>query len=727
MTMFGRRARGTLLPGALTVMLVVAACSGSDGADPITATTIGAGTATASTTAGTESPSDIPPAEVSLPPIEVVDPDGATRCVRLGYPCSWSDVTDQDLTAARDLADRVQEIVDAAPDPVSGVEAAVAYLAGRDDTVEIIPDRRYYTSIFWRTEGIPPSFVFTELAGPQGTLDDYDGPPIDGVETLDAFALADGINAVSASFHPTGGPLEPKRAIVLDPYAAPTDDCGSTLDTLLTTLGAQGFLDDDLLPGDCYMDKAGRTEGLRVAAIIGSHPQIDVTYLYGNDVTPWVITDLGAYDLVHIVSHGSSACASEEEQERIGSDACHTAFGLGVIEASPDNPRLPEGTFITSGGRFGATGEALIGSVKPTSIVFASHCTSGDGQLARQGAAGAFVGIHGYARMGVAERAAVEFWRMMAVEGVSFDVAVDRLVSLGLHESFPPQFDPYTGLLPTGVGHSTLVTGGDNMRARDVITTFVGAELEDGAQLESDDTVADGTDDTLPEVRFRIEGVEDGTAGGTTIEVLIDGKTLRETINLGEKGRVVDQQDGWAEWEVVIEDFDLEFDLKLEDVRPQNPKKHRWESRVYQRQSHYSADEADDVTFGGIIRAVGKIPLFDQLDAMPNSDLTLNELVIEFRSLGGTLSGASTTTLEGDPAGRGSWVIEFTDGSYDRDTGEITATANGAASGGLGSIFVSDTATGTMTGTVDFSTGVVSGTISFPGEPAAPFTAQIRG
>ncbi|MDX1691482.1 MAG: hypothetical protein R3290_10705, partial [Acidimicrobiia bacterium] len=156
------------------------------------------------------------------------------------------------------------------------------------------------------------------------------------------------------------------------------------------------------------------------------------------------------------------------------------------------------------------------------------------------------------------------------------------------------------------------------------------------------------------------------------------------------------------------------------------PATHHWESRVYQTAGKYSADEAEDVTFGGLVRFTGKIPFFDQLGDIPNTELTLNQLTLEINTITGTATATSVTTLEGDPAGGGGWVMEMPDGSYDPDTGEVTGTFTGTASGGLAQmgLFVSQTEPGVLTGTVDLSGGRVDGIVDIA-DASTPFFAEV--
>jgi hypothetical protein len=258
-----------------------------------------------------------------------------------------------------------------------------------------------------------------------------------------------------------------------------------------------------------------------------------------------------------------------------------------------------------------------------------------------------------------------------------------------------------------GVNQAALGARGPNLRARDVITTFVGTELAGGATLNSDGFVEDGEDDTLPEVRFLVEGVRAGAENSTEIEVLIDGEPLEQRINVGEEGSPVESGPGWSDFEVVIEDFDLERDLTREDTRPNEPRKHTWETRVFENESRYSAHRADPVVFSGTIRAKGEIAQINQMEQVPNVEVTVNELVLEFPSDGGAVSGDYQGTAE-SPALTVQFALSM-EGSYDATSGLIEGTVSGSTTGSSPSPLLSffNQEGGVLRGTVDHDAGTV--------------------
>ena len=638
----------------------------------------------------------------------VVDAAADLRCDRLGYPCSWSDVDDATFGEVVDLADRVQAAIDGAEDPRAGIESAVALLTSEDHVIEVLPDTRRYTSLMYRVDGAPPSVAFTELASPLGP------PPSSGSSTGDAEAAP---MVRAASFRPAGGPLTPKRALVLDPFARSGSGC-----------------DDDVPPGECYVTGKGRTEGATVAAIMGAHPQISVEYVHAetSDVDLGaLVRSLDQYDLVHLATHGASTCSEsvtkwlpdfDEEKPATGTiygidienwdpNKCYSASAIAPTQrdrtVDPGRSRLP--TDLPPGLAYGgdvwtATTDFWTGRFSDDAIVYFSHCTSGDGQLATSGSFGAFVGWHGYANADTAQQAGISFWRDMVAGGVEFDLAHEHLADQGLNWTLTNVGD---SLDTVGTSVAALVAGGRNLRARDVITTFVGARLSGGSTIHADGTIGDGEDDTVPEVRFVVEGVRDGTEHDTVIEILVDGEPLEDTINVGEKGTVASGGPGWNDFEVIVEDLDLARDLKRGDTDPKEPEEHRWEARAYRNASAYSADEADPVFFAATVRARGELGYFDQFGAIPQAEVVTNELVLDFPSVGGAVEGDFLAVVE---AGGGAVTERFEatfNGTYDAEAGLIEGTVEAVTTVQSPTIGAMNLDGGTYRGRVDHAAGTI--------------------
>jgi hypothetical protein len=676
---------------AVTVAVLVVSRGGGGDDDPV-----------ATATTGEPSGGD------ALGPTEPTgDPAGEYRCQRVGYTCTWVDVEEVQFARVADVAAEVQRLVDEAPSAVAGIEAAVGYLVGLDDVVEIIPDEVTATSVMWRLQGTPPSVVLTELAGPLGEGAVYAGPPLGPVDGGGeaAGASSESPRAVTVGYRPTGGPLEPKQAFVLDAYAVKATDC------------------DGLDDADCYKaDDGSRQEGAIIAAIMASSPQIRVTYQTGSDVNPFAFPDLSGYELVHVASHGSNACGGVDwfENADFDPDKCYTVLGLSKATPEQMNDQmnqalesgvgvnLPAGVWY-SGGGWAITTEFLAGRLNSDAIVYMSHCTSGDGQLARQ-SFGGFVGWHSYARKSVAQQAAIRFWELMVVEGVEFDLAIEVLGEEGLDSTTVAgaQF----ALPPVAFVDARLVSGGKNLRARDVIKTFVGEELTAGATVVTEGLLEDGQFNTVPEVRFDVEGVTEGKEGSSSITVLIDGEEVQREIKVSE-GQISETGMGWNDWTVVVEDLPLPRDVTRVDVDFASPAPHRWETRVSDGQGH-SAHEAEPVYFSSDVEAAGPLPIFTELErqmAAIGATVEGNELVLSFNTAGGAMTGEMFVTLEAT-GGAGYWEYSLT-GTYDPATGAMGGEGSGVAQGFAAGIGAGDTDSGTWEATADLDAGVVRGSIAF--------------
>lgn len=566
---------------AFALLMLATACTqaGQDGLDPASSTPgseAGAGTTDSPVSTELRIPDGLPVAEP-------VDPDGELDCERFGYPCDWSDVPEELDRRVDEVWAELKEIVDAEESPKVGIEQGLAFLAGLPDLVEVGADPQFYTAISFRLEGAPPAVVHTITAGMAGEADPYDGPPIqvnppeqansDGAQGLLA-GLGWPPGSVLADFRPAGGPLEQKKALVLDPYATKATDCG-------------GGIPDS----QCYKEVAkDRAEGALVAAILSSHSQIEVTYLPGQRANPENAGAISGYDLVHIASHGGLVCGLEPDGFSGVCDSTVQVF-------SPDSHR-------------GLRSE-LFGQITSEMILYVSACTSGAGRFAqaidnpqRPGIVnvGAFVGWGDYADVGEAQNVAIHFWRLMVEEGISFDLAYNDIVERGMnsHEMTHLSLKEWAfddEELSLRVWSAHLIAKGENLRARDVIETTFGSassSADGGVLVETDGFVDDGVPERIDEVTFKVEGVEEGTEDNTRIEFYIDGKQVDKEIIVGD-GRPTSGGSGYADWEVTVEDLSIGRDLKSEDVATDNPPKVSWEARVFVDENEYSADRSEVV------------------------------------------------------------------------------------------------------------------------------------
>lgn len=715
--------RGRSAAVVCAALLALTACSTGDeaGSTP-DVTTSDASTSDESAPPTTPADDD---AVVPLGPAEASgDPDGELRCERIGYSCSWAEVDDAAWDRTVVLADEVQAVIDAAPTALDGVTAAIELLGDQPDVVEVVADELFATSIMWRVDGALPSVALTALAAPlpdDPTVEAADGHA-DGPADADGGSVTGSVAPTGwrapaplpDSFHPAGGPLQPTRALVLDAFAIKSTDC------------------DDLPDDECYLaDDGERVEGAAVAALMRTHPQIEVDYMTGSDLNPFALPDLSGYDLVHIASHGSTACGGMDwfTNGEFDPDECYSLVGLGEFgesiadEAARGNENLAPGIWYSAEG-WVATTEFFAQQLSGDAIVYLSSCASADGQFGGASRDGAFVGWHGYARMSGAEAAAIEFWRLMVTEGVEFDVAMRQLDEHGLASTTvaSARWD----LPPVAISSASLVGNGPNVRARDVITSSTNVDLNDGATIRTEGVAGDGKRQTIPEVTFHVEGVTHGTAEQSSITVLIDGVALDTEIPLSD-GEVVSQGPEWDDIEVVVEDLELPLDLAPNEVDPSRPRPFRWEVRVSDDGGGtYSAHAAAPVYFSADLEAVGSIPHFTQLAIAVSSQGVVvegNELTLRFDSVGGDVEADMTVRMHTRGTDVAEWALELA-GSYDPASGRMHGTAEAVVSGGMPLMIPLSDYSGTWDASVDLDSGVIHGVIS-SGSESQPFEATL--
>jgi hypothetical protein len=633
--------------------------------------------------------------------ITVTDPDAELRCQRLGYPCSWSEARDDVFERSLELVDEAEAVMAEHEHLADQLEAAERLLASHPEVVEVSVDQDNLAALMFRVEDGVPVFIETLAAGPVGAEqrdpDDLSNAPAPNV-----------IEAVPAAYRPTQEPGPRQRdALVFDPYS----------------------------------DVENFPEGRLVQATIDAHPHYAGNVRYNgrpgiDDLYGW-----DGYDIVHVATHGASWCEDRYAfvGQVLGDDAvdltrCFTWFGWGSVNRRTlDRRTLPEGvTLVQRRGRtrLMVDSEFFVGRQSAgDTIVFLSACSTTGKPLERapavlSSAFGVMLGWDGSVYAHAAEAAAVEFWDLMVNDGLELELAIRRLAELGLDES---RSDPgTTAALYEELGidpGAKLVSFGDNRRARDVITAFVdGAEITDGITIPTVGLVGDGDADVIAELTFLVEGVRTGTEDAVQIEVRIDDEVL-EPISMGHR-TLVEPGEGWADWEVVVEELELPFDLKKGDVDPVIPTDYRWEARVFHDASRYSAHVARPVHFSGTLRAEGRLPIFDELAAMLEGtvgQVTENLLYLEFPSDGGDVSGEFNAVLD-FPGGVGYWKMELT-GVYEADTGTMQGQAAGEAVGQVLQFSHRDFGSGPFEATVDFAAGVVRGVL-VGGDQSQPILAH---
>jgi len=665
----------------------------------------------------------------------VVDASADTRCGRLDYPCSWSDVPEADFERSHQLSIELQELTLAANDPAAGLDAALVRLADVDDLVELIVDREGLTGLMFRLDGLPEMYAMTAYAAPIGESEELDlaalgveSATTDGDTGTDSGAPAtskpEGIRSLPRGYQPSGGPIVPKKAIVIDPYADTPIECPRGTPAGATCRSADG-----------------RVEGSVVNAILNAPEQITSTYAPALDdpsqVGGWdpiLGPDLSEFDLVHISSHGSSGCGGltggwVAAWDSLGNartipDRCYSSSAIGTYNKAryaslpAGERRIPDGLSL-SGDKWVARDDYFVGKLKPTAIVYMSSCTSADGSLFSSGRYGSFVGWHSYARLTTASESAITFWNLMATEGLEFNQAIEQLDDAGLTSTMV--VDASNG----GAAAAELASGGKNLRARDVITLTLDGQDPEGQVLRVDGAPGDGQPEVFParqqQVVFDVEGVRDDTAGNVRIEFYYGGQKLnvRTPIKVDTNGAITDEGDDWATWRVTVNPSTIEIpDTTTADYAVgATPKP--LEVRAFVDSAEYTAD-LGNVRLGALFASNGPLPIFTELAAgmPPNGTVTGNDLRIEFDSAGGPATGFFRVDMAASGLDLGFWQYELT-GTYDPASGRISGDLTGEAKVRLDFLGISegDSGAGTWEGTVDLDGRVLTAVIGIADRP----------
>ena len=724
---------------AVAISLIATACSGGDeasddtSAEPsvdTTATdeTVTDADSTEPTPPGTAAPVDVATLMSAEP--TVVDDTAETRCDRLGYPCSWSDVDQSEMDRSHELSIELEAIIADAGDPAAGLEAAVDRLADVDDLVELIVDQEGLTGLMFRLDGLPEMYAFSEFAGPVGPSEPLDLAAL-GVESLAAEpAQPQGFRAVPRDYHPTGGPIVPKTAVVIDPYAKRDVECPEEI--------PDGI--------DCRITSDNRVEGSVIHAILNAQEQITSTYVPAADDPsqpggwdPILGPPLSGFDLVHLASHGSSGCADigpgwvatwgGSDEPVALPDRCYSVSAIGIYNRaryaglSPEERRIPDGLSL-SGDKWVARDDWFTGQLKSTAIVYMSHCTSADGSLLASGRYGSFVGWHSYARLTTAQEAGIMFWNLMATEGLEFDQAIEQLAENGLDSTV------VADIANGGAAGAFLAHRGKNQRARDVVTLELDGADPDGQVLRVEGMPADGQPERFPaeqqSLTIEVEGVRDGTAGEVTIDLYYDGQKLmpQQPIDLEADGTEVASGADWGTWRVQVRPGLFE----IPDTTPADfaigAAAKPLEVRAYVTEAEYTADRGN-VTLGALLASNGPLPIFTELaNGMPaNGEVRGNDLRIEFDTAGGDVEGQMLVEMVASGIPVGEWRFDLT-GTYDPATGTISGDLSGSAFGGFAGIYAGDSGSGTWEGTVDLAGANLQATLGVNGQ-SQPYTGRI--
>lgn len=739
----------------VVVGLVTASCTGGDDDIDRSSSTTEAAPTTIDADSRAETAGGLP--EIDLAEYEgrvgeVVDPDADQRCERLDYPCAWGDVDPDERARSFELAEHLHRVIHEPDDPIEGFVRALAELEADPEVVEIIADVEHGTGVMFRLAGHRPLLIPTPLSSPLVTgvlledepefvlqpddlitLDELvePGAPADGdgVDQPQGLRRQHGVALRPESYHPVGGPLRQRRALVLDPYAIDEVPCPA----------AAGYSADDVCFGEVTRTQR-RTEGAAIAGIMGSHEQIEVTLIQGTAVdATTLVAGLSDVDLLHLATHGSAACAGQLPAYDVfpDRDLCYSLIALSTVDEA-DVVRIEsalgelglssEGLILgrdERGLRVWITDELLRRSLGTETIAFLSSCGSASGQIFRDQALVGEIGFYspdrsvigweGNARMSTSGRTAVTFWDLMVTAGLDVESAVDEIRRSGGDSTL------------TWRGRATLQSGGRNQRARDVITI---ADID----TRTVGLVGDGLPQILAKVEIEVEGVKAGTERSTMIELFVDGlpatgsqpvsvadgrpTTIWETSSVG-RGR-------YSNWTVPLVDLELPFDLTLADVDPSSPRVFEFEARV--SDDGFETYSAHRVFAGlsGELAASATLPTFSELAsqlAAAGGSLEGEQLRLLTRSDGGPVVGRFEATMSVGGTVVGEWELDVA-GEFDAASGAIVATLEGRARGGAAGEFSSEEGSGTLTGVLDLDTGELTGTIEIGGQ-TEPFAGQL--
>lgn len=710
--------------------LVCAACSNGSGDDAAPETLTEAAPSIASTTVDRTTPASAAEAglnrtdELLRQEPEVIAPDAESRCERLGYPCSWSDVPTADFDRSYELSVELNDLTFETDDPAAGLEAAVARLDEVEGLAELIVDHEGLTGLMYRLEGMPEMFAFTKYAFAADQPEPLDLEAL-GVDTE---ALAEAAEtpkitvapqalrgfAAPKGYHPTGGPIVPKTALVIDPYAGDTVECPEGL--------PRGSV--------CRITGDNRIEGSVVHAILDAQPQITSTYLHGDSADPILGPALAGFDMIHVASHGSSGCASTGPgwsvsfsdtpgEARPLPDRCYSVFAIGTYDPDryaglPAEERIAPAGLSPSGQWWAATDDYFIGKLKADAIAYMSHCTSADGSFYRSGRYGSYVGWHSYARITTAAEAATTFWDLMATEGLEFDQAIEQLADRGLDNTI------VASRQTVGVSRAHLASGGKNQRARDVIKVKVDGADPNGQVVKVNGIPGDTEDETFPKqgqaLTFELEGVPRGRHGAVDFEVHLDGRKLDvdPELNLDDHGTKIRQGRDWDTWRLTVPDGAITY----QPTTAADFEAGSWfqlEVRAFEDSDEYTA-HGGSIRFAADLESTGPLAIFTELErAMAGvAEVEGNDLRITFTTEGGPVAGHMLVTLDA-AGGGGFWALDL-DGTYDPETGSMEGQFEGTAAGFAAGFFGGESGSGQWQATANLDAQTVTGGLTINGQ-----------
>lgn len=677
--------------------LVITSCTGradGDGASPSETSPVETSADPEGDSAALDAELDIQDLRVMKQPVEV-DPDAEEHCVAFGYPCSWEEATPgtaernvELLTAALELFEPGEVVT-----PHEELLRIEEMLLRTDDVVSLTWDYAMATSLEFRVEGGVPAMVLTDAASPRSL-------------TVPAGASPQPFRAASAGFDVTPEPGDTSRtAIVFNPYAS--------------------------------VD--GEDEGSAVERIFAAHPEFQVSHVRDGAADAAALRNWANADAVHLVSHGSTSCPGGDPT----SPRCQSGFGLGPIAAGATLPAGVLQMTSRSDGQLRAyvtDGFFAVGFGDTVAMLNACQTAGWRVRGATTPLIGRFKAGLGWNQNVYASHAAdaaTRFWELAVTHGLDVEFAYDKLVEerLDRGDVRPDLIADLQGELALDlpvVGvveiydikpQARLVLGGDRVRVRDVVTSFVeGDEVLAGTTIATTGRVEDGAENTIDRLEFEVEAIPDGDKGPVRVRVLVDGKQVRPDFDLTNGTPTAGE--GWNDWRVRAEDVMLPFDLTRQDVDPERPTPHTWEVRVSDDGfATYSAHIADPVFFGGDVSATGPLPTFTALESEvpPGGVLNGNELEIRFNTAGGQSAGDLLATVTAGGVTVLTWSMEL-EGTFDTESSIVSGVVEAKGQFPFGN---GDQATGEFEATVDFANARVEGVLNFPGYQE-PFVATIR-
>jgi|GEM_PF-4551048 len=660
-------------------------------------------------------------AQIAAP--EIVDAAAERSCERYGYVCSLGLATDDQVDAGVAALGSIRTAMKASDDAREQMRLAVAAAAGLDGVGHLEIDADHSTQMTFTIDDGPRFVVLTDAAL---LNDDPDVPavarPVEPLQPLgDAATDEPGAGAepeTEGGAEPNGlvGPLQSARPIGLraaSPVVRRYEPTGGAL--------AQRSA--------LVLNPFGWDSATAIAALFEAEEEYStVSVLVGPEVTPDVLLSVPDYDAVHILSHGGGSCPTwtEDRSECVSTivggewdkgiqkqikaqfDAAEQEIGASVDELAGVAYWLCESSGVI---RYCFNSDGFPSN--PNGVTFFGACGSDFGFGGSNGGGGATVTWTGTTQRLVAERTAAEFWRLMVVEGVEFEVAAKLLADGG--------YDDHKLTWWASAGSVNMFTSaafsGRNLRARDVVdATFDGDPLQ-GQLAKITGTPNDSDDEQFPrdgqKLAFVLEGVRTGTEQGVGFEVRGDGSVWKSDIELVRDGTIIEQGDGYATWRVDVNENAITVPaLSLSDLASDRPPT-LIEVRAFETEDEFTAVRGE-IRFGADVVANGTLPIFDTLEAgMPaaGGQLVGNDLEVAFNTGGGVLTGRLEVEAFGQGLLIGEWTLDI-DGSFDAVSGDVVGDVTATAQSRIpGFSQFGDFGTGQTTGTVDLAAGTVTLTI----------------